>query len=289
MRTSQLAIIAIMVIVLGALSFIYLSENREIKANLGKERTALLVPDDIEIRKQKLESQSQLAKAEKKIADLEKEISLLRIQLHEADSRNTREGSYTLTGEEGSSPLAAENNRLKSEIDRLNQAMKMMNLEGSLIMKNDVDRKEEEIRMEQFLGSARTVAKVEGLNLDHNLVIIAPIGQPNFNTSKNAKDKLLIRRNGKLVARITVDSMDAESSNYITHLDADVTRAEAESIQKGDEIIFPLKSNADTLPEEPEDPAAALPAVPASFGGAGSGLETADDGMPELPGQMLNN
>lgn len=257
MKTSQVAIIAVMVLVLGAMCYIYLTEQEK----QVRVHQKLKTNDEDNNRFKSLETQmkTQQYTYEERISNLKIEIAQLKTQLDAV--QDLPEPAAAVSD-------SAEVEALRAEVDRLKNQNQLLRLESGLLIKGDQEEKAEELLIAHEIAEARTVGKIHDISLTDHFVVIDPVGQPNFSTQPGKKEKLMVRRDGKLLVKLTVDYLEASTNQYVAQIDKDATTANLEALQKGDEIIFAPKTSQNELPEDYKEPV--LPEVHMDFGAGGA-------------------
>ena len=242
MRTSHLVIILAMILALGAMSFLYLHDREKIKQ---QARTKAPVPtlSPEELRLKQLLKENEDLKDKQRIAQLEEEILSLK-QKTAPSAPDLPPSLYTPQTPQESSELEA----LRAENERLKMQHKMALQESSIIESKNIENKQKEAERQTYITQARPVGKVFDVNTSHHFVIIAPIGQPNFKTKEGEKERLYICQNNEFVLALTVDSLDAQTGNYIAFISADTSLETLNKIKKDDTVI--LAWAEDTLPEK---------------------------------------
>lgn len=282
MKTSQLVIVCVMILVLGAMGFVYLTD-RETLSDYRHQKTTLSAESSEEANIKRLQKENEILRDKNRIVELEREVAALKQQLASADLLSPSGAqdavpelpAFTTTGTGGSSALEA----MKAENERLKLQNRLAVEESSIIAGKGVEEKEKALRLEQYVSSARAMAKVGEVNREHHFVVVTPIGQPNFSTKEGSKQALLVRRDNKPLLKLVIDSLDAQSGQYIAMIDPAATQADLSQVKQGDEIIL--------APEEPaqEESVPSLPEAPASSGFPSSGglAAPAASDAPGLP------
>lgn len=246
MRTSHLAIVGTMILALSGMGFLYLHDRDKVqqysqdtpsstthsKTNKQEEKLAQLI----------LENET--LKDKRRITELEQEIELLKRNQNSNTATTSSLNNYVPTTPQEISELE----QLRAENERLKHQNKLASEESSIIVSKGLEIKEKDAQRTEYITQAKTLAKVEEINAAHYFIVINPIGQPNFSTKSDKKEKLYVRRKGELLLALTVDSLDANTGKYITSIDMNSTAAAIEKVQAGDEVI--LAWEGDSLPEE---------------------------------------
>lgn len=294
MKTSQLAIVGIMIVILGGMVVLYLRDQDKLNAyqtgTLVVQNGTVGMSAENEIERKRIENEVLSYKV--RIAELEREVAELKSNVALAPASGAGGGApelpveFTLTGkaDKNNAALAA----LQQENERLKLQNKLAMEESGLVVDAGIQKKEEEARLAEHIVGARAMGKVDSVDVGHYILIISPIGQPNFNTREGEKQELLVRRDGKLLIKTVVDSLDAETGKYISYVEPTASKADVELVKKGDEIILapdsPKKESAGRALGESE-----LPSLPAVFdvptsAGKSSGKPTkGNDSAPALP------
>lgn len=243
MKTSQLAIVGIMIVILGGMVVLYLRDQDKLNAYqsgaLVVQNGTVGISAENEIERKRVENEVLAYKV--RIAELEREVAELKSSVAQAPAAGgagTPElpVEFTLTGKADKNNVAL--TALQQENERLKQQNKLAMEESGLVVDAGIQKKEEEARLAEHIAGARAMGKVDSVDVGHYILIIAPIGQPNFNTREGEKQELIVRRDGKLLIKAVVDSLDAETGKYISYVEPVASKADVETVKKGDEIIL---------------------------------------------------
>lgn len=294
MKTSQLAIVGIMIIILGGMVVLYLRDQDKLNAYqsgaLVVQNGTVGISAENEIERKRVENEVLSYKV--RIAELEREVAELKSNAVLAPGAGDSSGApelpveFTLTGKDDKNNAAL--TALQQENERLKQQNKLAMEESGLVVDAGIQKKEEEARLAEHIVGARAMGKVDSVDVGHYILIISPIGQPNFNTREGEKQELIVRREGKLLIKTVVDSLDAETGKYISYVEPTASKADVELVKKGDEIILapasPKKAPTGRAIGESELPS--LPAVfdvPTSSGKSSGKSAKGNDSAPALP------
>lgn len=256
MRTSHLVIIAVLILSLSAMGFVYIQDQQRLEAfkQDNAEKLNTRSSGSLEEKLSQLSAKNEILRQKEIIEELNAEITNLKQQL--ADANIPSAPSSVSPSTSSSSPSQIESYR--AEIERLKQQNKLAMEESGLIVSKVSTDKAEAIKTAQEVATQRPIAKIEEVAADHYFVVLNPIGQPNLTPVNGKKRNVWVRRGEDILLKLTVDSLDADSGKYIATIDSSASPADIGKITVGDEIIYALEAPEEEKPGE-------LPAVPATF------------------------
>lgn len=269
-----------MVVILAGMAVLYLRDKDQLEG-YKEQQSVLKGNGSLETEVTLKQKENEVLKYKMRIAELEREVAQLKSKAVATAAAGAPDLpiEFTTTGTKGNKELED----LQVENTRLKDQNSLAYDENNIIMKAGIKQKEAEVRLAEHVKNARPMAKVGEVNIEHYIVVLEPIGQPNFNTKEGQKQKLLVRREGKVMLKMAVDSLDAQTGKYIAMAEPASSKADVEGIKQGDEVIMAPQEEEEA--QQPAELEGGAPALPVFFDGqaAPSSGDKGGSSAPELP------